>query len=106
MGGHKISVSPNPTTGSINLTFTDQTDSTSLLSKAGENLKASSSVNSTGKTIVSLFEFNTSLLVRKWTKNEISGKLYNFNIAGLKKGIYVLQVDRNNETATTKIVIE
>jgi hypothetical protein len=105
-GGSSFSVSLNPATESINLTFGKLTDTTSTFRTTAQNLTPIRSLQSNGKTIVSLFEINTSLLVRQWTKNEINNKTYNFNLAGLRKGLYVLQVDRDNQTTTTKIIIE
>lgn len=97
-----VAVSPNPATESINLTFTEQSTSKIL----EQNLTPLRSLKSKGKTIISLFEFNTNMLVRQWTRNEISNKNYNFNIAGLRKGLYILQVDRDNEAAVIKIIVE
>ena len=104
--GLGITASPNPTTGSINLAFTDPSDPASTQRTAGQPLTPVRSLNSTGKTIISLFEFNTSSLAKQWLRNEIDSKTYNFNLAGLRKGLYILQVDRDNQTITTKIIVE
>lgn len=104
--GLLVAASPNPTTGDINLTFSEQTDTSSTAKSGGQNLSPARSIQSTGKTIISLFEFNTSLLVRQWTRNDITSKTLNYKVAGLRKGLYILQVDRDNRTATTKIIIE
>jgi Secretion system C-terminal sorting domain len=104
--GLRVAASPNPTTGSINLVFTDASDTTSTQKIGGQILTPVRSLNSTGKTIISLFEFNTSSLTKQWIRNEIDSKTYNFNLAGLRKGLYILQADRDNQTTTTKIIIE
>lgn len=101
-----VAASPNPTTGDINLTFSEQTDTSLTANLGGHNLSPARSIQSIGKTIVSLLEFNTSLLVRQWVGNEMTSKTLNYKVAGLRKGLYILQVDRNNKTATTKIIIE
>jgi hypothetical protein len=98
-----VVVSPNPANDNINVTITDSTVTRSLDAKVAKGLRP---LPSKGKTIVSLFEFNSNMLVRQWTKNEVNSKLYNFSVADLRKGLYVLQVDRNNQTITTKIIIE
>lgn len=103
-----ISVSPNPATSTINLSIIDDTND-DLTASSKKEMQSQTPVRpfpSTGKTIVSLFEFNTSLLVRQWTQNEPTSKMLNYNIAGLRKGLYVLQVDRDNETLSTKLIIE
>jgi Secretion system C-terminal sorting domain/PKD-like domain len=106
-GGHKITVSPNPAKGNFSITFTEQTRTKELFFKSqGKPLQSIRSVKSGGKTVISLFEYNTNMLVRQWTKNEVSGKNYSFNIAGLRTGLYLLQVDRDNETTSEKLIIE
>jgi hypothetical protein len=105
--GLAVAASPNPTTGNINLTFSVISDTTTVASKnSGQPLAPVRSLKSTGKTIISLFEFNTSSLAKQWIRNEIDSKRYNFNLAGLRKGLYVLQVDRDNQTITTKIIVD
>lgn len=105
-GRGSITVTPNPAADNINMAFTEASDFTSTQKSGGQTLTAIRSFNSTGKTIISLFELNTSSLARQWTKNEINNKTYNFNLSGLRKGVYMLQVDRNNQATTTKIIIE
>ena len=104
--GLMATASPNPASETINLSLKEQTDATIAQKMTGQELTPIPSIKSTGKTIVSLFDMNTSGLVRQWTKNEIISKSYNFNIAGLRKGLYVLQVDRDNKTVTIKIIVE
>jgi hypothetical protein len=104
--GLRVVASPNPTTSSINLSFAAPADTTFATKTSGLALAPVSSLNSTGKTIISLFELNTSTLSKQWIKNEINSKTYNFNLAGLRKGLYVLQVDRDNQTTVTKIIVE
>ena len=101
-----IVVSPNPASDNINVTFTDAADSTAARSVNYKTASGLRSFPSKGRTIVSLFDFNAATLVRQWVRNEVNGKQYNFNTAGLKKGLFVLQVDRDDETRTTKIIIE
>jgi Secretion system C-terminal sorting domain len=105
-GPLRIAVSPNPASGNIKVSFNQQTDTALNAALNGQQLKPLHSFESTGKTIVTLYEFNTSLLVKQWTYKEMDSKNYNFNIAGLRKGLYLLQVDRDNQTTATKIIIE
>ena len=100
----RIAVSPNPATNNINLNLapadlTNQSTNTS----STVPLRA---IESKGKTIISLYELNTVLLVKQWKQNETKNSNYNLDVNGLRKGIYVLQVDRDNETRVTKIIIE
>ena len=102
----RVAVSPNPVNTTLGIVFLIHNNSETFLMQEGQALKPLHSLNSTGATIVTLYEFNTSLQVRQWTQNETNSKGYNYNVAGLRKGFYVLQVDRNNQTATTKIIVE
>ena len=63
-------------------------------------------MESKGKTILTLYDVNNSMIVKQWKYNEVKNKNYNINVAGLKKGIYILQVDRENQAKLTKIIIE
>jgi hypothetical protein len=108
-GSHSFAlvVSPNPTNENINLTFNQQIVDTSSNSKLSvQEAKPINSLESSGKTIVTLYEFNTGAFVKQWIKKEIISKTYNFNIPGLRKGLYILQVDRDNQTVTTKVIVE
>ncbi len=104
--GFRVAASPNPVSSSLNIAFSEQTEAETTSKQQGQELKPLRSMKSTGKTIVTLFEFNTSMQVKQWTQNETSSKGYNYSVAGLRKGLYILQVDRNNQTATTKIIVE
>ena len=86
--------------------FKDNALSSNLITVNSDRFFDLRSFPSKGRTIVTLFDFNAATLVRQWIRNEVNGKQYNFNTAGLKKGLYVLQVDRDDETRTTKIIIE
>lgn len=105
-GSFRVTVSPNPVSSTLNVTFSQQTDSETSLKQQGQELRPLRSMMSTGKTIVTLFDFNTSMQVKQWAQNEASSKGYNYSVVGLRKGLYILQVDRDNQTTTTKIIVE
>jgi pimeloyl-ACP methyl ester carboxylesterase len=96
-----VSVSPNPAQNNINVSLAPVNNS-----QTSESNTPSEVVGSNGKTIMSLFEVNTNTIVKQWKYNESKNQNYNLNINGLRKGIYLLQVDRNNQTNMTKIIIE
>ncbi len=102
----EIVVSPNPAIDNINVTFTAPADSVAARGMYTKPATTLRSLPSKGRTIVSLFDFNSTALVRQWIRNEVTNKQYNFNITGLSKGLYVLQVDRDDETRTFKLMIE
>ncbi len=103
--GFKMIVSPNPARNQINLSLNPE-DNNKSISNASSSSTPLKTVESKGKTIVSLFEVNTQGLVKQWKYNETQSLNYNLNISGFKKGIYVLQVDRDNQTNIAKIIIE
>jgi len=103
--GFRMIVSPNPAQNKINLSL-NPVDNNNTISNASTSSAPLKTVESKGKTIVSLFEVNTKRLVKQWTYNEFQSLNYNLNITGFKKGVYVLQVDRDNQTNVTKIIIE
>ena len=93
-----ITASPNPASSNINVGLADVMDTT-----ISSPMRI---IDSQGKTIMTLYDVNTNMVVKQWTYNEVSSNNYNLNIAGLKTGIYVLQVDRDNHAKVTKIIIE
>jgi hypothetical protein len=98
--------SPNPTRGNINLSIAEEdVNNLSLMQGLSFNTTLAK-IDSKGKTIISLFDMNTSRLVKQWKHNEVKMAKYALDIAGLKKGIYILQVDRENITKLEKIIVE
>lgn len=105
-GGFGLVVSPNPAQDNINVSLLPVDNSQTIAGVTTESLKQLRVVESNGKTIMSLFEVNTNMLVKQWKHNESNTQNYNLKINGLRKGIYILQVDRDNQTNVTKIIIE
>lgn len=109
-GGNLRSVvaSPNPAGSKLNISLLTSADS-SFTQKASSEITSTPSYKSyasQGKTVISLFEMSSHTLVRQWISNEVNGKSYQHDLSGIKKGLYVLQIDRDNETITTKIIKE
>ena len=101
---YTVSVSPNPARNRLNVSLTPADDGKAT---AGEMQTAPlRSVNSKGRTIMSLYDLYTRILVRQWIYNESKNQNYNLNISGLRRGVYVLQTDRENLTKLTKIIVE
>ncbi|HZK70794.1 MAG TPA: T9SS type A sorting domain-containing protein [Clostridia bacterium] len=98
-----MTASPNPAKGNINLTITKTFDTSSSLAKNQSLAKAKVSTN---KTILSLYDVNSNILIKQWSYNETDATNYNLNIIGVKTGWYVLKMDRDNSVKTTKIFIQ
>jgi len=45
-------------------------------------------------------------LIRQWNYQENEIGSYSLNTSGIKAGIYVLRVDRNNRSTDIKVVIQ
>ncbi len=99
----RVAVSPNPVKNNMSVSLS--AEETGKATESGQ-IPPVRSIESGGKTILSLFEMNTSRMVKQWVYNETSGKNYQLNIAGLRKGVYVLQTDRGNQTRVTKVIVE
>ncbi len=100
-GGYAIIVSPNPATSNLNVSITEVIDTTT--SSANAQSKTS---NTAGITKMYLYDFNTGVLVKQWTYQEMESTNYNLNIVGVKAGAYVLKMERNNKTTSTKILVK
>ncbi|TAH06049.1 MAG: T9SS C-terminal target domain-containing protein [Sphingobacteriia bacterium] len=109
-GGNLRSVvaSPNPAGSKLNISLLTSADS-SFTQKVSSEITPTPSYKSyasKGKTVISLFEISSHTLVRQWISNEVNSKSYQHDLSGIRKGLYVLQIDRDNETITTKIIKE
>lgn len=104
-GYYTLAVSPNPAQNNITVSLgtSDKSNTTSSSTTQSSSLMT---IDSKGKTILSLFEMNTGLLVKQWKFNEAKNQNYNLSINGLRKGVYALQADRENHSVITKLIIE
>lgn len=99
-----IAASPNPANGKINVNISASPDAaaanTDLLSSA-----TTVNINSKGITRIQLYDFNSGKLVKEWKYAETSNANYDLNVAAIKKGVYVLKIDRDNQSSTSKKII-
>lgn len=109
---YSITASPNPATSTINVSIINNPAQLSALSDStttasGETNTAQSLVsNSAGITNMYLYDFYTNQLVKKWNYQENSSLTYNLNVARVKRGIYVLKMERDNISSTTKVILQ
>jgi hypothetical protein len=96
-----ITASPNPASNTINVAIT-KVAGTSAAQLQPEALTSSS----TGITKMYLYNFNTNVLVKQWAYQEMEISNYSLNIAGIKSGYYLLKMERDNKTTTTKILVQ
>lgn len=96
-----ITASPNPAKGRINVTIAKvaNTSTSQVQTKALKN-------NTMSITKMSLYNYNTNALVKQWTYQETKSENYSLDIMGIKSGYYVLKMERDNKTTTTKILIQ
>lgn len=96
----RVMVSPNPVKDNMNISFTE-----AGMDDNASDIQPMQRVDSKGRTIFSLYEMNTSMMVKQWKYNEVKTENYNVDISGLRTGIYILQADRDNITTVTKLVV-
>ena len=101
-----VSVSPNPSKSFINISLASANNSRKVTSGTITNKTVLRVIESKNRTVMSLLDISTSRLVKQWVYNESTNENYNLNINGLRKGIYMLQVNRNNQATVTKVIIE
>lgn len=101
----RLAVSPNPASGNMVVSMNEP-----LAEKAPTETEPAISplrkIASKGQTVLSLFELNTNLPMRQWKFNETKGQRYNMSLSGLRKGNYLLQVDRDNQTQVTRVMVQ
>lgn len=101
---YRVTVSPNPAKDKINVSLAPVEDG--KVTADDMQTVPLASVKSKGRTVMSLYELYTKARVRQWTYNESKNQNYSLNISGLRPGVYVLQIDRDNQTKVTKIIVE
>jgi lysyl endopeptidase len=101
----RLSVSPNPANGNMVVSLAQATDDKADASEEAP-INPLRKVASKGQTVLSLFELNTTMPVRQWKYNETAINRYNIDLTGLRKGTYLLQVDRDNQTKVIKVVVQ
>jgi hypothetical protein len=97
-----VVVSPNPATNTINVGITEVADTTGKIAKEQKLITS----NTSGITKMYLYDFNTGNLVKQWNFREMKSSSYNLNIAGVKSGVYLLKMERNNKSTSTKIIVK
>ena len=111
-GAYSLSASPNPATSMLNISVAkvDNNSSISTLSTSTATSETSSTQdlisNSSGITNMYLYDFYTNQLIKKWNYKENTSGTYNLNVSGVKRGIYVLKMERDNISATTKVILQ
>jgi hypothetical protein len=99
----RLVASPNPAKENISLEISALPGTLETpTAEPSKNLSG----NSTGITKVFLYDLYTNLLVRQWTYREAKSGNYNLNIAGMKSGVYMLKVERDNKQSTTKVIVQ
>ena len=118
-----LSASPNPATSTINVTVgesedvsgntatslssTAKTKTASTLSTTAKQNNSSTATSSvSGVTNMYLYDFYTNQLIKKWSYQESSSSTYNLNVAEVKRGIYILKMERNNVSSVTKVILQ
>jgi lysyl endopeptidase len=101
----RLAVSPNPASGNMVVSMNEPlAENTNTETEPA--ISPLRKIASKGQTVISLFELNTNLPMRQWKFNETKGQRYNMSLSGLRKGNYLLQVDRDNQTQVTRVMVQ
>lgn len=98
-----IATSPNPTSDKLNVSITKIEKSNG---KVINEMTDEKQTNKPGKTIFRVYSINTSQLMKQWAYNEADLMNYSLDIKGLKPGMYVLKMERDGQTTTSKILVQ
>lgn len=105
---YKLLASPNPAKGNIHIQIEKVPDTSNrqicVLDKGSKNSETSIAASNTTKML--LYDVNSKILIRQWNYSEKDASVYNLNIAGIKRGWYVLKMERDGKITTTKILIQ
>lgn len=97
----RVMISPNPVKDNMSISFTD-----AAAEDRDAVIQPVQRMDSKGMTIFSLYEINSGSMMKQWKFNEVKTEHYNVNTGGLRKGVYILQTDRDNITTVTRLVVE
>lgn len=88
----RVSASPNPATDNLNVSIIDESEEIKALSK-----------NET--VVMTLYNLNSTMAVKTWTFKNSQTK-FNLNVSNLKKGHYILKVQKGKYQQSEQIIIE
>ena len=97
-----MKASPNPATNTLNVAVASAED-TSITVVPKPNAAKTNAVS--GITRISLYDSYTNALIKQWTFAEKEAGNYNLNIAGVPSGVYILKLERNRKSTTTKVIV-
>jgi hypothetical protein len=97
-----VSASPVPANSAVTVTL-NQVPDTSISFEKAQTL---SKVTFKNETKISVYDINTGNLMKSWDYQENQNSNYSLNLTGIPVGTYILKVERNNRTATTKIILQ
>ena len=101
-GNLVVTASPVPTSSNLTVSLDQVPDTTITLEKA----QSLSTTTFKQETKISILEINSGNLVKQWNFKENEATSYNIDVSGIKAGIYILKVERNNRIANSKVVIQ
>ena len=100
-GNLVVTASPIPSDGTLDISLDQVPDTTLTL----EKIQALSKTPFANSTVIYLYDINSGSLLKQWNYKENLNEKYNVSLSGIKSGIYVLKVERNNRTASIKISV-
>jgi hypothetical protein len=101
-GNLVVSVSPVPSNGNLIVSL-DQVPDTTITFEKAQTLSLTTFKK---ETKISLIDVNSGNLIKQWNYQENETPSYNLNTGGIKEGIYILKIERNNRTANTKVILQ
>jgi len=101
-GNLVVTASPVQTSSAVTVALIQVPDTTITIVKA----QSLATVTSKSETKISLYDINFGNLMKTWDYPENQSANYSIHLSGVPVGIYLLKVERNNRTATTKIKIQ
>ena len=99
---YSMKASPNPATNTLNVAVASAEDTSVTVVPKPNAAKANAS---SGITRIALYDSYTNALIKQWTFAEKEAGNYNLNISGVPSGVYILKLERNRKSTTTKVIV-
>ena len=107
---YTLAASPNPASTTLNISLVATANAfqdTTLSSVASITSNSTTAVATTSDvTIISIYDMVTNNMVRQWKFQDASAINFPLNVSDLRRGMYILKVNKGDLLLTTKVILK
>jgi hypothetical protein len=107
---YTLAASPNPASTTLNISLVataNAVQDTTLSSVASITSNSTTAVSTTSDvTIISIYDMVTNNMVKQWKFQDASAINFPLNVSNLRRGMYILKVNKGDLLLTTKVILK